>query len=383
MTEAVQTERTCPFSAAAGLRERPPVSRLRFGDGSLGWVVTTHAEARKVLSDNRFSARGEIRRSPVRPDIQPSGPGLFSFMDPPQHTRYRKLLTGGFTVRRMRALEPRVAEITGELLDALEKQQGSAVDLVEEYALPLASRVICELLGVPYGDHEFFERNSREMVDPHAGMERQGAAGQALQGYLHEMVVRKRANPGDDLVSGLCASSDLTDMEITGMATSLLFAGHETVASMLSLGTFALLEHPEQLALLHDNPAAAVEELLRYLSIVQFEVNRAALADVELGGELIEAGETVLISLPVANRDPRQFERPGELDLTRSTTGHLAFGFGVHQCIGQQLARIQMRIGFSELFKRFPTLKLAVAAEDVELNTERGIYSVAGLPVTW
>ncbi len=257
------------------------------------------------------------------------------------------------------------------------------MDLAEAFALPLASRVICELLGVPYDDHEFFERNSREMVDPHVTFARQDAAGHALTGYLYELVVRKRARPGNDLLSGLLASGDLTDMELTGMATTLLFAGHETVASMLSLGTFALLEHPEQLAVLHDEPAAAVEELLRYLSIVQFEVNRAALADVELGGELIAAGETVLISLPAANRDPRQFERPGELDLTRSTTGRLAFGFGVHQCLGQQLARIEMRIGFVELFKRFPTLQLAVAPGDVPLNTKRGIYSVASLPVSW
>nr|WP_042193502.1 cytochrome P450 [Kibdelosporangium sp. MJ126-NF4]CTQ89606.1 putative cytochrome P450 hydroxylase [Kibdelosporangium sp. MJ126-NF4] len=377
MTEELPIARTCPFDPPAELTDRPAVSRLRFGDGSLGWVVTTHAESRKVLSDPRFSARGEIVRSPIRPTAMPASPGSFAFMDPPEHTRYRKLLTGQFTVRRMRLLEPRIEQITKELLDAMTPP----TDLVQAFALPLPSRVICELIGVPYADHEFFERNSHDMVEPSISAEVRDAAGAALFGYVHELVLAKRSKPGDDLVSGLITDSDLDDMELTGIAIMLLFAGHETTANMLGLGTFALLRHPDQLAGLHDDVPGAVEELLRYLSIVQFEVNRTALEDVDLGGETISEGETVLVSLPAANRDT--FERPDELDLTRSTSGHLAFGHGVHQCLGQQLARIEMRVAFAELFTRFPGLRLAVDPADIPLNVQRGIYGVASLPVTW
>jgi cytochrome P450 len=380
MTEALAMRRTCPFSPPHELTERPAVSRLTFGDGSAGWVVTTHAEARKVLADPRFSAQGDRVQSPIRPDPQPFMPGAFSFMDPPAHTGYRKLLTGQFTVRRMQALRPRIAEITAELLDTLK----SPADLVKDFALPLPSRVICELIGVPYSDHDFFEDRSKRMADPSHTVEERDEAGEALFGYLLQLVGSKRATPGDDILSGLV--DDLSDVELTGMAIMLLFAGHETTANMLGLGTFALLQHPEQLAGLRENPGlidGAVEELLRYLSIVQYEVNRCALADVQLGGELIRAGECVLISLPMVNRDILKFDRPGELDITRDTAGHMAFGHGIHQCLGQQLARIEMREGFAALIGRFPGLRLAVAPEDVRLNTHRGIYGVASLPVAW
>ncbi|MBE1462802.1 cytochrome P450 [Kibdelosporangium phytohabitans] len=330
-----------------------------------------------MLSDGRFSARGEIVRSPIRPTSMPASPGSFAFMDPPEHTRYRKLLTGQFTVRRMRLLEPRIEQITEELLDAMTPP----TDLVQAFALPLPSRVICDLLGIPYTDHEFFETNSHHMVEPSVSPEVRDAAGEALFGYLHDLVSRKRAKPGDDLVSGLITDSDLDDVELTGIAIMLLFAGHETTANMLGLGTFALLRHPGQLARLPEDVPGTVEELLRYLSIVQFEVNRTALEDVELGGETVRKDETVLVSLPAANRDT--FERADELDVTRSTAGHLAFGHGVHQCLGQQLARIEMRVAFGALFKRFPNLRLAVDPGEVPLNVGRGIYGVARLPVTW
>ncbi|CAM3958778.1 cytochrome P450 [Kibdelosporangium persicum] len=376
MTDALPIARTCPFSPPAELRDRPAVSRLRFADGTLGWMVTTHAESRQLLADPRFSARGELVRSPIRPTTQPAAPGAFAFTDPPEHTRYRKLLTGQFTVRRMRLLEPRIEQIAKELLDAMTPP----ADLVHAFALPLASRVICELLGVPYSHHEFFERHSHDMVDPTTTPEVRAAAGDSLFGYLYDLVQSRRFAEGDNLIRGL-TETGLEEVEITGIAIMLLFAGHETTANMLALGTFALLRHPEQLAKFLGDVENGVEELLRYLSVVQFEVNRTALEDVELGGEVIKQGETVLVSLPAANRD--RFDRPDELDVTRPTAGHLAFGHGVHQCLGQQLARIEMRIGFSQLFARFPGLDLAVAPDEVPLNVERGIYGVASLPVTW
>jgi cytochrome P450 len=243
--------------------------------------------------------------------------------------------------------------------------------------------VICDLLGVPYSSHEAFEQQSHDMVDPSLSPEERDAAAGAMYMSLAELVAAKRAHPADDLLSGLL---ELSDDEVVGIGLMLLFAGHETTANMLALGTFALLEHPSQLAALRSSPSlidGAVEELLRYLSIVQYEVNRAALEDVEVAGQLVRAGESLLVSLPMANRDPSRFASPDELDLTRATGGHLAFGHGVHQCLGQQLARIELRLGFTALLARFPDLRLAVPAAEVPLNAGRGIYGVAELPVTW
>lgn len=243
--------------------------------------------------------------------------------------------------------------------------------------------MICSLLGVPYEAHEQFERASQRTVDPTLSEQDRDAAGGELFGLLASVVAEKRQSPGDDLLSGLL---ELSDDEAMGIGVMLLFAGHETTANMLGLGTFALLRHPSQLAMLHADPSlveGAVEELLRHLSIVQYEVNRAALEDVEVAGQLIRKGESVLVSLPMANRDPARFPDPATLDITRNTSGHMAFGHGVHQCLGQQLARIELRIGFSALLSRFPNLRLAIAPEEVPLRSGRGIYGVDALPVTW
>jgi len=378
----VPTTRDHPFDPPAALAAAPPISRLRYPDGSLGWLVTDHAAARFVLSDPRFSTGLDLARSPIRVSEPMAMPGAFLFMDPPEHTRYRKLLTGAFTLRRMRALEPRIADLADTRLSAL-AAAGSPADLVRLFALPLASLVICELLGVPYEQHDRFERASHAMVDPALPAEARDAAGGELYGLLASVVADKRGSPGDDLLSGLLS---LSDEEVIGIGVMLLFAGHETTANMLGLGTFALLRHPGQLAALRADPTlvdGAVEELLRYLSIVQYEVNRGAVEDVEVAGQVIRAGESVLVSVPMANRDPARFDDPATLDLTRSTSGHLAFGHGVHQCLGQQLARIELRIGFSALLARFPALRLAVAQEEVPLRASRGIYGVDALPVAW
>jgi cytochrome P450 len=377
------TTRTCPFDPPPPIQEwarTRPISPLRYPDGSAGWLVTGYAAARQVLSDPRFSARLDLALSPIRGQ-QPDGPpGAFLFMDPPEHTRYRKLLTGQFTLRRMRALEPRIAQIAASRVDAL-VAAGPPADLVRLFALPLASLVICELLGVPYAAHEQFEQASHAMVDPTLPEPQRDAAGAELFGLLAALVAEKRRSPGDDLLSGLLT---LTDEEVIGIGVMLLFAGHETTANMLGLGTFALLRHPSQLALLRADPGlieGAVEELLRHLSIVQYEVNRAALEDVEVAGQQVAKGESLLVSIPMANRDPARFPDPSTLDITRSTSGHMAFGHGVHQCLGQQLARIELRLGFEALLTRLPNLRLA--SDDVPLRTGRGIYGVDALPVAW
>ncbi|MEV7229899.1 cytochrome P450 [Polymorphospora sp. NPDC051019] len=388
------TLRSNPFDPPdrlAELRRTGPVTRLRYPDGHLGWLVTGHAVARAILADQRFSARSELKRVPVaRPSVapfygRPALPGWFLDMDPPDHTRLRRLLAGHFTVHRAEALTPRIERIVAERLDAM-AAAGGPCDLVDVFALPIPSMVICELLGVPYAERAEFQRNSVTLFSLEVTADEADAAMAALDTLLRDLVRRPRQEPPGDLLGALSASGRLSEEELTGVGVLLLTAGHETVASMLGLGTFALLCHPEQLRLLHDgnvDVTNAVDELLRYLSIFHFGVPRTPLEDVEIGGVPIRAGESVTVSLPAANRDPARFTGPDTLDLARPARGHLAFGFGVHQCIGQNLARVQMRIAYPALLRRFPSLRLAVPTQDVHLSVDMGFYGVHHLPVTW
>ncbi|MCA2223571.1 cytochrome P450 [Nonomuraea aurantiaca] len=378
----------CPFDPPEELARRRPLSRLAFPDGHVGWLVTGHALARAVTADPRFSSRHELMRStlPGPADAEqppPAPPGMFIGMDPPEHTRYRSLLTAKFTVRRMRLLTERVEQITAELLDAMERH-GPPVDLVTAYAQPIPALMICELLGIPHADRESFQRHAAAVNDQDLALEERYGAGAALQTTLRELVLAKRAEPTDDLLSDL-TSGDLTDEELANIGALLLAAGLDTTANMLALGTFALLSHPGQLAALRADPGIAdqaVEELLRYLSITHTGV-RTALEEVELDGHLIKAGDTVILSVQAANRDPAKYADPDTLDLRRNATGHLSFGHGVHQCLGQQLARVEMRVAFPALVTRFPTLRLAIPPEEVPLRAHSDVYGVHRLPVTW
>jgi cytochrome P450 len=385
-----------PFAPPPGLAQRhaaAPVTPLAFPDGHVGWLVTGHDLARVVLSDPRFSTRPDRLHSPLpRPNVRPGGaaaapaPGWFPNMDPPEHTRYRRALIGRFTVRRMRQLEPRIAEIVEARLAAMEVA-GPPVDLVAGFALPVPSLVICELLGVPYADHAFFEEQSTVLVDIGSTEAQAVAALGNLAGYLRELVAGKRAAPSDDLLGGLVAAGGLTDEELANIALVLLVAGHETTANMLALGAFALLRHPEQLAALRADPeltAPAVEELMRYLTVISSAGPRAATEDVRLGDVLVRQGETVVVALPAVNRDPGRFPDPDVLRLDRAEARHhLGFGHGVHQCLGQQLARIEMRIGLGALVDRFPGLRLAVAPEAVPVREQAMVHGVRRLPVAW
>ncbi|CAM3345798.1 cytochrome P450 [Kibdelosporangium persicum] len=396
MTEAPATPVTLPTERSglfdpparlAELRERHPVTRLQYPGGHVGWLVTSHAAARAVLTHPAFSARLELKRLPVGQPIdpekaQPTPPGYFLAMDPPDHTRYRRLLAGRFTARRMRELETKIGDIIAETLDEMAKV-GSPVDLVQHFALPVPSRVMCELLGVPYEDRAHFQRISEALVGIEADKVEQAFI--EINTYMYQLVQRKRAEPADDMLSELAAQTDLNDIELTSIGFLLLVAGHETSANMLGTGTFALLCAPDQLAKVRADPTVmpkAVDELLRYLSIGQF-TTRTAVEDAEIEGQSIKAGEVVTVSVPAANRDPKQFADPDKLDVTRSSAGHLSFGHGVHQCIGQGLALIEMRLGFTALFERFPTLSLAVPAEEVPMRADGQIYGVRRLPVSW
>ncbi|MEW1750870.1 cytochrome P450 [Streptomyces angustmyceticus] len=382
-----------PPRAITRLREARPVSPLVFPDGHEGWLVTGYEAVRRLMADTRFSSRQdigvlhvpyEIPGMPVATEPSPQVPGLFIAMDPPDHTRLRRRLTGAFTVKRMKMLEEHIHDIVERQLDAMARL-APPVDLVKEFALPVPSLVICEMLGVPYGDRETFQVNSAKFLVKDQPLDEKMAAYGALTTYLAELVTRKRATPGEDILSDLARQDDLSVEELTGIAFLLLLAGHETTANMLALGTFALLEHPDQLAELRADPEllpGAVEEIMRYLSVADI-FYRYATEDIELGGETIGKGSTVVVSLLAANRDPRRFDNPDTLDVHRTARGHLSFGHGVHQCLGQQLARIEMRAGFDGLLRRFPTLELALPAHEVKLRTDMNIYGVHELPVTW
>lgn len=312
-------------------------------------------------------------------------------MDDPEHARLRRMVMAPFTVRRVETMRPAVQRIVDDLTDAL-LAGPTPVDLVPAFALPVPSLVICMLLGVPYADHDFFQRQSQTIINRDTTPEQRGAAMGALVGYLDGLVGDKLAGPSDDLLSGLAErvrAGELTRPEAAQMGMLLLIAGHETTANMIALGTLALLENPDQLALLRDaaDPAVvagAVEELLRYLNITHTGRRRTALTDIEYAGQIIRAGEGVIFPNDVANRDPGAFAGdPDRLDLRRDSRRHIAFGYGVHQCLGQPLARLELQVVYGTLYRRIPTLRLAVDRARIPFKHDGSVYGVYELPVTW
>ncbi|MFJ9783261.1 cytochrome P450 [Amycolatopsis sp. NPDC101161] len=384
----------CPFDpppAARALQAEAPLARVRLWDGSTPWLVTRYAEQRSLLADPRVSADITRPGYPSPAPLPKGGTGIsFILMDNPEHARLRKMVTAPFTIRRTAAMRPAVQQIVGEQIDRL-LAGPKPVDLVEAFALPVPSLVICELLGVPYADHDFFQENSKVIIRRDAKPEERAAGHQALVGYLDGLMGEKLAAPADDLLSGLAArvhAGELTRTEAAQMGVLLLIAGHETTANMIALGTLALLEHPDQLALLResDDPAlvaSAVEELLRYLNITHNGRRRVALEDIEVAGETIRAGEGVIMANDVANRDPSVFPDGDRLDVTRDSHRHVAFGFGVHQCLGQPLARLELQVVYSTLYRRIPTLALATDVERIPFKHDGSVYGVYELPVTW
>ncbi|MEV4496199.1 cytochrome P450 [Micromonospora arborensis] len=389
---ALPTARTSPFDPPEPLKElrrHCPVSHMTFPDGHVGWLVTNHAAARSVLADSRFSSRQELLRSPIPLPVPeprvPADPGNFIRLDPPEQTRYRRLLMSQFTARRLKQLEPRIAEIVDAQLEAM-AGSGTDADLLQVFALPIPSQVICELLGVPFAERDQFQHDVATLLNITSSVEAIIAAHRSADRFVEELVLEKRARPADDLLSNLAALPELTVQELKSMAFLLFSAGYETTANMLALGTFALLTAHDQLAVLNADRTlvdGAVEELLRYLTIIHIGPVRTALEDVDVNGTTIRKGESVTLSLSAANRDPAKFPEPDTFDIKRNASGHLAFGHGAHQCLGAQLARMEMRIAYTRLFERFPNLRLAVPAEEVEVAADMTIYGVHRLPVRW
>ncbi len=389
------TRRQTPFDPPGELTsliEREPIRRLRYPDGHVGWLVTSHQLARSMLADQRFSARSEFKRAPVsRPGADPffgapALPGWLVDMDPPEHTAVRMRLAGKFTARRLKDMAPLVEKIVDDHLTAMGAAGPGPVDLVSAFALPVPSLTICELLGVPYEDREVFQRHSATLFS----LEASADDGREAMDRLYALLRRSAEGPPgawrDGLLRSLAEEGTLDAEEIAGVGVLLLTAGHESTAGALSLAVFALLSHPRQRERFAAEPSIvdnAVEELLRYLSIFQFGVPRTPLEDVEFGGRLLRQGESVTISVSAANRDPGWIDDPDRLDLGRRTSGHLAFGYGIHQCLGQNLVRMEMRTALPAIFRRFPRLRLAVAPEDVPLCTDMSVYGVHQLPVSW
>lgn len=392
------TQRTsgCPFDpppARAGLVGQERMSRVTLWNGQTAWLVVRHADQVALLRDARISADSD---RPGYPSLSAASEATrkhsrtFITMDEPEHNEQRRKFTGDFTIKRMQALRPRVEEIIGTLLDGMEKA-GPPADLVTSFALPLPSLVICELLGVPYEDHAFFQRASSVIIDTRSTPEQAVAASTELTDYLGDLVEAKVSRPGDDLLSRLAAQQLATGRSTKDAcakeARLLLVAGHETTANMIALGTCALLSNPDQLAAVRDGDAArvagAVEELLRYLSITHMGRRRVAVADIEIGGEVVKAGDAVIFANDLANRDPEVFDDPDRLDVGRQARRHLAFGSGPHQCLGQNLARIELQLAYPALLRRFPTLRLDRAVEEIPFRTDMAVYGVHELPVAW
>jgi cytochrome P450 len=382
-----------PAPELAELRAGKGIQRIRTAFGMEAWVVTRFADVREVLSDPvRFSnARlQEAGRAPGLPPVSPEErarqlAGNLLAADPPEHTRLRRMLTPEFTVRRMRRLEPRIRDIVDEHLDAMERH-GPPADLVAEFALPVPSLVICELLGVPYADRAEFQARSNRQLDLSRAPEDRMQAARESRAYMADLVAGAQADPGEDMLGMLVREhgADLTTDELIGIASLLLLAGHETTANMLGLGTLALLRHPDQLAMVRDEPErvdAAVEELLRWLSIVHTGTGKMATVDTEIAGQPIAAGDLVMCALPTANRDPELRTHPDALDVTRGGVGHVAFGHGIHHCLGAPLARMEMKIGFPALLRRFPGL--AEVPGTAEFRSFSVIYGLTSLEVTW
>ncbi|MEU7144361.1 cytochrome P450 [Nocardia sp. NPDC046473] len=376
----------------AKLRREEPVSRVQLPYGDEGWLVTRYADAKLVLADPRFSRAVTVDREDIpRTTPNPSRQNSLLSMDAPEHSRLRKLVAKAFTSRRVEQLRPRAQEIVNERLNEIESA-GPVADLVQSLALPLPVTVICEMLGVPTHDQHRFRDFSDTVLSTTAHTTEQiDDARAALEAYLAEVVAQRREQPSDDLLGALVAARDnddrLSEDELVNLGIGLLIAGHETTANQIANFTYVLLSEPQHWELLCGRPdlvPGAIEELLRFVQLGSGgSFARVATEDVVLSGVTVRAGESVIVNTQAANRDESVFENSDELDLTRNNNPHMAFGHGVHHCLGAQLARLELQVALGSLLQRFPTLHLAVPFEEVPWKTGLLVRGPKALPVSW
>jgi cytochrome P450 len=387
----------CPFAPPPPMlemNEAKPLSRVRIWDGSTPWLVTGYEVARELFADSRISVDDRREGFPhwnehMLSTVDKRPRSVFT-SDAEEHTRFRRMLSKPFTFKRVEGLRPAIQEVTDECIDSILAGPQPA-DMITKLALPVPTRVISEMLGVPYEDHEFFQEHANAGLARYAAADAMQKGAMSLHQYLINLVEEKQAKPSEDAVSDLAErvnAGEISVKEAAQLGTGLLIAGHETTANMIGIGILALLENPEQAALLRDSDdpkfiANAVEELMRYLSIIQNGQRRVAIEDIEIGGETIRAGEGVILDLAPANWDAKAYPQPEKLDLGRDVGQQLGFGYGRHQCVGQQLARAEMQIVFPTLLRRIPTLRLAVPFDEVPFKHDRLAYGVYELPVAW
>lgn len=388
----------CPFAPppdVMALAEERPLSRVRIWDGSTPWLVTGYEQVRELFSDSRVSVDDRVPGFPhwnegMLSTVHKRPRSVFT-SDGEEHTRFRRMLSKPFTFRRVEGLRPTIQRITDEHIDTMLAGPQPA-DIVAAIALPVPSLVISQMLGVPYEDAEMFQQHATMGLARYATGADTAKGAMSLHKYLAQLVEAKMESPSEDAVSDLAErvkAGELSVKEAAQLGTGLLIAGHETTANMIGLGVLALLENPDQLAVVRDaeDPkvlASAVEELLRYLSIIQNGQRRVALDDIRIAGETIRAGEGIIIDLAPANWDPDAFPDPDRLYVHRAGADrNVAFGYGRHQCVGQQLARAELQIVFQTLLRRIPTMTLAVPLEEIPFKHDRLAYGVYELPVTW
>jgi cytochrome P450 len=393
----MEREPRCPFAPPLRMLEMgetKPLSRVRIWNGTTPWLVTGHEVARELFADARVSVDDRRQGFPhwnehMLSTVNKRPRSVFT-SDAEEHTRFRRMLSKPFTFKRVEALRSAIQEVTDESIDAILGGPQPA-DIVAKLALPVPTKVISEMLGVPYEDHEFFQHHANVGLARYASAEDGQKGAMSLHKYLIDLVEKKMKHPSEDAVSDLAervTAGEISVKEAAQLGTGLLIAGHETTANMIGIGVLALLENPEQAALLRDSDdpkfiANASEELMRYLSIIQNGQRRVAIEDIDIAGETIRAGEGIIIDLAPANWDAAAYPRPDELDFTRSASQQLGFGYGRHQCVGQQLARAELQIVFHTLLRRIPTLRLAIPFDDVPFKHDRLAYGVYELPVTW
>lgn len=388
-----------PFRIAAQygeLRRECPVAPVRMPTGEQAWLVTRYDDVRTILTDPRVTADRLHPGYPVplgfrdRDMLRQMGRGGIMGMDPPEHSTHRRLLVPEFTVARMRALRPQTLRIVEDCVADLLTTRVHPIDLVPALAIPVPSRLFCELLDVPRADHDFVHERTRVLLSRDASDDEKRTIAAELPRFYEELVARKEKEDGDDLLSRIMAAyraAGLYDKSLMARMVGGFLVSADTTANMIPLSVVALLAHPDQLAVLQENPELvpnAVDEMLRFFSpTAEVTGYRAANDDIEIGGTVIPAGDGIIALTLAANRDERVFERPEELDIRRPVGHHLAFGFGVHQCLGQNLARMILEVTLGTLFRRIPDLRLAVPVAELPFRDYAVAHGLYSLPVTW
>jgi cytochrome P450 len=397
MTDTTPTwpfDRTCPFEPPPKfreLRENEPVAQVRLWDGSKVWLATRYDDVRGIFANPHASSdtsRPGYPQSSQAAVVAKSGQRSFIRMDPPTHDDHRAMVARDFAVKRVRGFAPFVEELADDLLDRM-AQAGPPTDLVDSLAQVVPAHVTCRLMGLPVSDSAYLQERIGKWISLETPPEVGEQANRDALAYFGELIDSRIADPGEDMVSRLVRDrlvpGHLAKSELQHMLYTLLIGGYDTTANMISLSTITLLQHPDQLDELKADASLwpqAIEELLRYHSVTHLAVFRLALADLEVAGVQVHAGEGLIASVMAANHDPEKFPDPDSFDIRRDARAHVAFGYGIHQCIGQSLARLELSIVLPRLFARFPTLALPESSSDILVRNAL-VYGIERLPVRW